>query len=114
MTEENIDRALTEWARDYVAGKSLPKEFSARLCLSVRRSRRMFRLKVSAIATLSVVAAMFAVGIAGRTTQSAERKTALVEATDGTKRECVTSWALLSMFRECFRRGRTGKRKEEE
>ena len=49
MTEEDVDLTLAAWARNYAAGKSLPDGFSKRLRLSVRHSRRMFRLKLTAI-----------------------------------------------------------------
>ena len=114
MTEENVDRALTEWARDYVAEKSLPEGFSERLRLSVRRSRRAFRVRLTLLIALIAATVTLAVGLTCRTTPPSDRKAALVAATEDASKECVTGWALLSMFRECFRRGRSGKKKEEE
>ena len=55
MTEEDVDLTLTAWARDYAAGKSLPDGFSERLRLSVRHSRMMFRLKLTAIIALATL-----------------------------------------------------------
>ena len=52
MTEEKFDRVLTAWARDYVAGKSLPESFSERLRLSVRRSRRAFKVRLTILIAL--------------------------------------------------------------
>lgn len=114
MTEENVDRVLTAWARDYVAGKSLPEGFSGRLRLAVRRSRRVFRVRLAIVIALVAATVPLAIGIMGRSAQDSGRKAALVAANDDAKGECLTGWALLSMFRECFRRGKSGKKKEEE
>ena len=114
MTEENVDRILAAWARDYVAGKSLPEGFSDRLRLSIRRSRRAFRVRVAMLIALIVVTITFVVGITGRTAPQLDRKAVLVAAKGDAKEECMTGWALLGMFRECFRRGKSGKKKEDE
>jgi hypothetical protein len=50
----------------------------------------------------------------GRTPPPTDSKAALIAANGAAKEECVTGWALLSMFREWFRRGKSGKKKEEE
>ena len=114
MTEEDIDRILTTWARDYVAGKSLPEGFSDRLRLSVRRSRRAFRAKLATLIALIAASITLAIGLTGRTMPQSDRQAALVATNGDAKKECATSWALLSMFRECFRRGKSGKKKEDE
>jgi hypothetical protein len=114
MTEENVDRVLAVWARDYVAGKSLPEEFSERLRLSVRRSGRTFRVRLAIFIALIAATVTLAVGMAGRTKPLSDRKESLVAAKGDAEEECVTGWALLGMFRECFRRGKSGKKKEEE
>ncbi len=114
MTEENVDRILTAWARNYGAGKSLPEGFSDRLRLSVRRSRRAFRVRLTMLIVLIATAVTLIIGMTGRTPPPTDRKSALIATNGAAKNECVTGWALLSMFRECFRRGKSGKKKEEE
>ncbi len=116
MTEEKVDRVLTAWARDYVAGKSLPECFSERLRLSVRRSRRAFKVRLAILIALIAATVTLAIGMTGRTTPPSDKNAALIaaNANGAAKEECVTGWALLSMFRECFRRGRSGKKKEDE
>ena len=114
MTEEKVDRVLTAWARDYVAGKSLPECFSERLRLSVRRSRRAFKVRLAILIALIAATVTLAIGMTGRTTPPSDRNAALIAANGAAKEECVTGWALLSMFRECFRRGKSGKKKEDE
>ena len=114
MTEEKVDRVLTAWARAYVAGKSLPKGFSERLRLSVRRSRRAFRVRLTILIALIATTVTLVIGMTGRTPPPTDRKAALIATNSNTKEECVTGWALLSMFRECFRRGKSGKKKEDE
>ena len=114
MTEEDVDLTLTAWARDYAAGKSLPDGFSERLRLSVRHSRMMFRLKLTAIIALVVITTLFAIGLTGRVTAQSGKQTMIAAGEGDAKEECVVGWALLSMFRECFHRGKSGKKKEEE
>ena len=114
MTEENVDRVLTAWAKDYVAGKSLPEGFSDRLRLSIRRSRRAFRVRLTILIALIATTIMVAIGVTGHTTTQSDRKTIIMATNGDAKEECVTGWALLSMIRECFRRGKSGKKKEDE
>ena len=114
MTDENVDRILTAWARDYAAGKSLPDGFSKRLRLFVRHSRRMFRLKLTAIIALTVITSLFAIGLTGRVTAQSGKQTAIAAGEGEAKEEWVAGWALLSMFREWFHRGKSGKKKEDE
>ena len=114
MTDENVDRILTEWARDYADGKTLPDGFSERLRLSVRHSRRMFRLKLTAIIALTVITTLFAIGLTGRVTAQSGRQTVIAAGNGDAEEACVVGWALLSMFRECFHRGKSGKKKEDE
>ena len=114
MTEEDIDLTLTAWARDYAAGKSLPDGFSKRLRLSVRHSRRMFRLKLMTIIALAVITTLFAIGLTGRVTAQSGRQTVIAAGNGDAEEACVVGWALLSMFREWFHRGKSGKKKEDE
>ena len=114
MTEEDIDLTLTAWARDYAAGKSLPDGFSERLRLSVRHSRRMFRLKLTAIIALTVITTLLAIGLTGSGTAQSGKQTMIAAGEGDAKDECVVGWALLSMFREWFHRGKSGKKKEDE
>ena len=114
MTEENVDRVLTAWARDYVARKSLPEWFPERLRLSVRRSRRAFKVRLTILIALIAATVTLAIGMTGRTTPPSDRKAALIAANGAAKEECGMGWTLLSMFRECFRRGKSGKKKDDE
>ena len=88
--------------------------FSDRLRLSIRRSRRAFRVRLTILIALIAATITLAIGMMGRTTPPSGRKAALIAANGAAKEECVTGWALLSMFREWFRRGKSGKKKEEE
>ena len=114
MTEEDVDLTLAAWARNYAAGKSLPDGFSKRLRLSVRHSRKMFRLKLMAIIALTVVTTLFAIGVTGRVTAQSGKQTMIAAGNGDAEEACVVGWALLSMFREWFHRGKSGKKKEDE
>ena len=114
MTEENVDRVLTAWARDYVARKSLPEWFPERLRLSVRRSRRAFKVRLTIRIAMIAATVTLAIGMTRRTTPPSDRKEALIAANGAAKEECGMGWTLLSMFRECFRRAKSGKTTEAE
>ena len=114
MTEEEVDLALTTIIKDWVASKSLPDDFGFRLRNSVHRSRRLYRLRVAALIALMAAFVILAIGLTKTTTERPDGKTALVAASDNAKEECVSSWALLGMLRECFRRGKSERRKDEE
>ena len=114
MTEEDVEFTLAAWARKYASRKSLPDGLSKRLRLSVRHSRRMFRLKLTAIIALTVIATLFAIGLTGRATAQSGKQTVIAAGNGDAEEACVVGWALLSMFREWFHRGKSGKKKEEE
>ena len=79
-----------------------------------RPSPRAFRVRLTLLIALIAATVTLALGLTCRTTPPPDRKAALVAATEDAPKECVTGWALLSMFREYFRRGKSGKKKEDE
>jgi hypothetical protein len=74
----------------------------------------MFRLKLTAIVALAVITTLFAIGLTGRVTAQSGKQKMIAAGEGDAKEECVVGWALLSMFRECFHRGKSGKKKEDE
>ena len=108
------DCVLSRRLRECVSGKRLPSGFSERLVRSVRRRRRTMR--VFAVVSLIVVC-MLGMGSIGYFT-SADRdptsEDSIVAAQGPLKSERVSGWMFIGFLRECFKRNKTNKRKEEE
>ena len=113
MTNDDIDLVLTRRVQECAAEKHLPSDFSDRLVKSLRHRRRMFRVKVVAI--IVVVAVMG--GFLGHLTikkPTAPTEAALIAADTPSRETEASGWMLFGFLRECFKRNRTNKRKEEE
>ena len=114
MTEDDIDRVLSAQVKACVSERQLPDGLAERLRLSVRRSRRRFRIRLLALAALVAASAVLTIGLMGRTAPCGAAEASII-ATQGHRGEDkVSGWMLLSIFRDLFRRNRTIKRKEEE
>lgn len=107
------DCVLSRRLRECVSDKRLPSGFSERLVRSVRRRRTM---RVFAVVSLIVIC-MLGMGSIGYFT-SADRdptsEDSIVAAQGPLKSEQVSGWMLIGFLRECFKRNKTNKRKEEE
>lgn len=113
MTNDDIDLVLTRRLREGAAEKHLPSDFSGRLVKTLRHRRRVFRIKV--IAVIVVVAVLG--GFLGHLTikkPAQPTEAVLVAADTPSKNSEVSGWMLFGVLRECFKRNRTNKRKEEE
>lgn len=114
MVDDCVDAVLARRIKECAAGRRLSPDFSDRLVAALRRRRRARRLKVTAlIVVLVLVCGLFGLlSVERPTNRSAE--TALV-ATDTPPKETQSSgWMLLGFFRECFRRSKVSKKKEDE
>jgi hypothetical protein len=114
MTQDEIDCALAAHIKASLAGRCLPDGFADRLRNSVRRSRTAFRVRIMALIALIAVALSLVVGLTWCNDAQPGRDASLMAADGGGTREKVSGWMLLSLFRECFRRNRVGKRKDED
>lgn len=114
MTDNEFDAIISAEMRGLVADRRLPDDFSDRLVQSVRKTRIVWRLKVVvcivAIVAMGVVIMGFSLG--SKPVCAAEP--ALIAADAPVRTTEVSSWFLLGYLRECFKRNRTNKRKEEE
>ena len=107
------DSVLSRRLRECVSGKRLPPGFSERLVLSVRRRRTM---RVFAVVSLIVVC-MLGMGSIGYFTSAESEgvsEDSIVAAQGPLKSEQVSGWMLIGFLRECFKRNKNNKRKEEE
>jgi hypothetical protein len=115
MNEEELERLLSSKMKSCVAGRCLPDGFADRMVSEMRRSKRRFRVRA---VTAGAVALALISTFAGFWADSPDRgsgETSLVAAThERDTKEKFSCWMLLGFFKECFTRGRTSKRKEED
>ena len=114
MTNDGFDAVLARRVRECAAGKHLPSDFSDRFVTTLRRRRRARHFKmVALIVALTLVCGLFISFTAEKPT-CRSTETALVSTDKPMKNAQSSGWMLLGFFRECFRRNKTGKKKEEE
>lgn len=99
-----------------VPERHLPPDFADRLVGSVRRRRRVRRLRTAAVlASAGILGIGLAGGLCRKTDDRPPAEARLIATnsapTNDTK---VTGLLMLGFFRECMRRNKTGKRKDEE
>lgn len=99
-----------------VPEKHLPPDFAERLVKSVRRRRRMHRLRFMALVAAIAVCGTGLVGsFCCHNEQEGPRESRLVAVpTTPTNDTQISGLMLFGFFRECFRRTKTGKKKEED
>jgi integral membrane sensor domain MASE1 len=79
----------------------------------VRRSKRMRRFRVVTVSVLVIVLSSALMGLLAESPNKWPKETALVAAHESAAKEKVSPWMLIGFFKECFKRNRTNKRKEE-
>ena len=114
MTETELDNLLAEKLKSCVSGCGLPDGFAGRLKASVRRSRRLLRLSIALAAAFAAVLGMTFGDFASPPSPDALEKCSIIVERSKKPAEKVSGWMLLGFFRDCFKRGRNGKRKEED
>ncbi len=112
---DEIDRLLKEKLGDGAKALRLPDGCAMRLVGSVRQRRRRTRMRWT-LACVLLVTGLFALCGLFRSSERVTNAPAMLVANDNTKpaQEVNSGWAVLGIFSECFRRGKTGKRKDEE
>ena len=114
MDENDMKSVISRKLMECVGEKRLSNVFCGRLQASVRRMRRQWLMKVSAVLLATVVACLAAVGfIDGRRVQEM-RESALVASETSHSETNLSKLAFLGFFRECFKRNKNSKRKEDE
>lgn len=115
MNDEELDAAIAARFKAYEAKMRLAGDFKGRFVSSVRRKRAMRRLALAGFAgATAAVCAAFAL-VAKKDAVCCDARPALAvrsaPASDGEQASCLM---LLGYLRECFRRSRSVRRKEEE
>lgn len=113
MNESELERLLSSKMKSCVEGKALSGGFADRVVSEVRRQKRAFRFRAMTLSVVVIVLSSALMGILSESPKKWPKKTALVAAHESTAKEKVSSWMLIGFFKECFKRSRTNKRKEE-
>ena len=114
MDENDIKHILSLKLSESMGERRLSDGFCGRLQASVRRMRRQWLLKVSAAVLAVVVACLAAVGFVDGRHPLDVREPALIAAETHHSDTNLSKLAFLGFFRECFKRNKVTKRKEEE
>ena len=113
MNEEELELLLSSKMKSCVAGRRLSDGFAERMVSEVRRSKRMRRFRVVTLSVLVIVLSSALMGLLAETPNKGPKETALVAAHESAAKEKVSPWMLIGFFKECIKRNRTNKRKEE-
>ena len=113
MNEKELELLLSSKVKSCVAGKRLSDGFAERMVSEVRRSKRVRRFRVVTASVVVIVLCSALMGLLAETPNKGPKETALVAAYESAAKEKVSPWMLIGFFKECFKRNRTNKRKEE-
>ena len=114
MTETDLKDAILSKLREGSHNYRLSPGFCGRLRASVRRMRRRWLMKVSAAVLAAVVACLAAVGFMDGQKPQTVRESALIASETHHSETNLSKLAFLGFFRECFKRNKNSKRKEDE
>ncbi len=114
MNELEFDEMMSVRMREVVAERCLPADFQDRLVRSVKGAKVIWRMK---LATVTAVAVGLGIAITGVTRNDRSEKSQepmLIAAEAPADATEVSSWFLLGYLRECFKRNKNNRKKEEE
>ena len=114
MTENDIKHIVSIKLSESLGERRLSNGFCGRLQASVRRMRRRWLMKVSAAVLAIVVACLAMVGFMDGHCPQEVRESALIATETHHSDTNLSKLAFLGFFRECFKRNKTAKRKEDE
>ena len=114
MNENDIKHIVSIKLSESLGERQLSNGFCGRLQASVRRMRRRWLMKVSAAVLAAVVACLAAVGFMDGVKPQTMRESALIASETHHSETNLSTLAFLGFFRECFKRNKNSKRKEDE
>ena len=114
MTEADLKDAIFSKLIESSSNYRLSSGFCERLQASVRRMRRRWLMKVSAAVLAGVVACLAMVGFMDGWRPQDVRESALIATETHHSDTNLSKLAFLGFFRECFKRNKAAKRKEDE
>ena len=114
MDENDMKSVISRKLMECVGGKRLSNGFCGRLQASVRRMRRRWLMKVSAAVLAVVIACLAAVGFMDGVKPQVAQEPVLIASKTHSSETNLSKLAFLGFFRECFKRNKSSKRKEDE
>ena len=114
MDESDIENAISRKLMECVCDKHLSDGFCGRLQASVRRMRRRWLMKASAAVLAAVIVCLAAAGFMDVRRPREPREPALIASETRHSGTNLSKLAFLGFFRECFKRNKNNKRKEDE
>ena len=114
MDENDIEIAISRKLMECVGCRRLSDGFCGRLQASVRQMRRRWLMKVSVAVLAVVVACLAAVGFMDGRHPQEVRESVLIASGTRHSETNLSKLAFLGFFRECFKRNKATKKKEEE
>ena len=114
MTEVEFDEMMSERMREVVAGRRLPADFQDRLVRSVKGSKIAWRIKLATVIAAAVALGIAITGVSRNERSGKSHEPMLIAADSPVDNAEVSSWFLLGYLRECFKRNKNNRKKEEE
>ena len=113
MTEMEFDEMMSMRMREVVAERSLPADFQDRLVRSVKGSKVIWRMKLAVVIAVAVALGVAITGVTRDDRFGRSHEPMLVAADVPADKTEVSSWFLLGYVRECFKRNKNNRKKEE-
>lgn len=113
MTEMEFDEMMSMKMRESVAGRRLPDDFQDRLVRFVKRAKTAWRIRVVAVIVVVVASGAVIMGLSLKDRPMGSGEAMLVAADAPVDTTEVSGWFLLGYLRECIKRARGNKKKEE-
>ena len=113
MTDEEFDLIFGDRLKHCTEAKHLPDDFSNRLLVEVRRTQHARRRWVILVGVI-LAAVGLVLGFMPRPKSVSSGEAVLTAGATGEKPSQITGWMFLGCLRECFRRTKSNRRKDED
>ena len=114
MTEDEFDAAFGERLRAYAADRRAPANLESKLVRSIRGRVRRTRLGALGLVLIVLATGLVVLGLANTSAKPTNAEASLIAGDSPRKDSTLTGWMFLGCIRECFRRTRNGRRREED
>ena len=114
MNELEFDEMMSVRMREVVAERCLPADFQDRLVRSVKGAKVIWRMKLATVIAVAVALGIAITGVTRNDRSGKSHEPMLVAADAPSDATEVSSWFLLGYLRECFKRNKNNRKKEEE
>jgi anti-sigma-K factor RskA len=114
MTELEFDEMMSVRMHEVVAERCLPADFQDRLVRSVKGSKVLWRMKLAVVIAVAVALGIAITKVTRNDRYGKSHEPMLVAADAPADTAEVSSWFLLGYLRECFKRNKNNRKKEEE